>query len=252
MDALISKPSIVKSTDAPAKRNAIVLLSGLDSAVALHWAIPRFGEVVALGFAYGQERAEVDVSQVIAERRGVRWIRGAAIDWPKRDPSAGRDAAGVSRAFVPGRNALLVWLAASRAATLWPGGRASIVVGCNADDAAGFPDCRPEFLHQLSYNVGAGLAGACDVDLVAPWINWLRPDESMHKAAIVRWAASRADPAVLEDVRYAVSCYRGARCGECDACTLRVRAFAEAGVEDGNDAPPALHGGDPSHEPRRA
>jgi 7-cyano-7-deazaguanine synthase len=228
----------------------MVLLAGPDSVAAMHWALAHYAPVHAFGVDYGQPHrdAELTVAQAIAERRGVPWHREPALCMARMDPTAGRNASGVSRAFVPGRNARLVWQAASLAAQLWPGGRAAIVVGCNADDADGFPDCRPEFLAGLNYNIGDGLAGVIDVRLVAPWVYWLDPAKSMHKAAIVRWAASHPDPAVLEDVRFAVSCYRGTRCGECDACTLRARAFAEAGVSDGNDPPPRMHGGDPSRE----
>ena len=146
--------------------------------------------------------------------------------------------------------AILAWHAANIAARRFPDGRVAIVVGCNADDAAGFPDCGPEFLIGLNYNLRAGLAGVCDVRLVAPWVNWLVPGGSMRKAAIVRWAANQPDPAVLDDVRYAVSCYRGTRCGACDACALRARAFVEAGVDDGTELAPREHGGDPARGPR--
>lgn len=223
-------------------RTAIVLLSGLDSAAALHWSAQRFARVAALGFDYGQPGAELAAAQVIAERRGVEWVRQPVIGLGARDPASGRDDAGVSRANVPGRNGVLVWHAANIAARRWPGASVSIIVGCNADDATGFPDCRAEFLEGLSRSVRTGLAGSADVDVVAPWVD-------LPKWTIVKLSALH--PGVLEDVRFAVSCYRGDRCGACDACTLRARAFTEAGVEDGQEPPPREHGGDPGREPRR-
>lgn len=232
----------------PAPRAGLVLLSGLDSAAVMHWAMGRYSPVVALGFDYGQPVAELSCSQVIAERRGVRWVQEVVPGIGQRRDTPGRDTLGVSRAFVPARNGILVWHAANVAARLFPIGRVTIVVGCNLDDASGFPDCGAEFIDGLSRNVGMGLAGACDVKVRAPWLDWLNPDESMRKSAIVRWAASRPDPAVLADVRYSMSCYRGDRCGACDACTLRARAFAEAGVDDGNEEAPAIHGGDRARE----
>ncbi len=231
-------------------RAAAVLLSGLDSAAAFHWALDRFAPIVAIGFDYGQAVAELAASQAIAERRGVPWIREPIVGIGDRRPDAGRDATGVSRAFVPARNGLFAWRAANIVARAFPGGRVSIVLGCNADDAAGFPDCRALFLRNLSYNIGEGLAGAVDVDVRAPWINFFEPAKSMNKGAIVQWAANHSRPEVLEDVRYAVSCYRGTRCGECDACTLRARSFSEAGVEDGDGAPPAPCAGDPARSIR--
>lgn len=206
---------------------AIVLLSGLDSTAALHLAMVRHPQVVALGFDYGQPSAELEVSQAIAERRGVQWRREAIQGIGERRPDAGRDDAGISRAFVPARNGILVWHAANVAARMFPGGAATIVVGCNSDDAAAFPDCRSAFIRLLSENVRDGLRGACDLRVEAPWVN-------RSKAWIVKWATHYTERAAtaLVDMREAVSCYRGTRCGECDACTLRARAFAEAGVED--------------------
>jgi len=34
------------------------------------------------------------------------------------------------------------------------------------------------------------------------------------------------------------------------ACQLRAQAFASAGIEDGTEAPPVVHGGDPQREVR--
>lgn len=238
---------IMHSGYQPPPRAAVLLLSGLDSAAALHWALGRYAPVVALGIAYGQPVAELAASQAIAERRGVQWVRAILPEIGERRPDAGRDDAGVSHAFVPGRNGLFAWKAANVAARMFPRGRVAIVMGCNLDDSAGFPDCTPEFLKSLNDSIGMGLAGACDITIAAPWAPWLVP--GAHKADIIRWASNHS-PEALEDVRYAVSCYRGTRCGVCDACTLRARAFATAGVDDGSDAPPAEHGGDPDREAR--
>ncbi len=234
----------------PKPRVGAVLLSGLDSAAALHWALDRFAPVVAIGFDYGQAVAELSASQTIAERRGVRWVRESIIGIGQRSPDAGREASGVSRAFVPARNGLFAWRAANIVARMFPGQQVSIVLGCNADDAAGFPDCRANFIRNLSYNIGEGLAGSVDVDVRAPWIDYFDPTKSMHKGAIVRWVSDRPTPDALEDVRFSVSCYRGTRCGACDACTIRARAFSEAGIEDGNEVVTAPCGGDPAREAR--
>jgi 7-cyano-7-deazaguanine synthase len=227
---------------APSPRTAAVLLSGLDSAAALHWALDRYAPVMAIGFDYSQAGAELAASQVIAQRRGVIWERQPIVDIGDRSNDTGRTGAGVSRAFVPARNGLFAWHAANIVARRFPGGRVDIVLGCNLDDAAGFPDCRAQFLQELDRNVSMGLAGACDVRIRAPWVY-------MRKADIVAWAATR--PLALEDARYSVSCYRGNRCGSCDACTLRAQAFADSGVSDGTEPPPTVHGGDPGREARQ-
>ena len=234
----------------PAPRTAAVLLSGLDSAAALHWALDRYAPVMAIGFDYSQAGAELAVSQAIAERRGVIWERHPIIGIGDRSNDAGRTEAGVSRAFVPARNGILAWHAANLVARRFPGGRVDIILGCNLDDAGAFPDCRSVFLAELDRNISMGLAGACDIRVRAPWVY-------TRKADVVAWAAMPGGldgklpllrPKALEDIRFAVSCYRGDRCGACDACQLRAQAFASAGIEDGTEAPPVVHGGDPQRE----
>lgn len=112
-------------------------------------------------------------------------------------------------------------------------------MGCNADDAAGFPDCRHEFMGHAERAIGAGIRGLVHcLRVETPWL-------MMTKKEIVLWAELR--PEALEDVRESVSCYAGTRCGTCDACTLRERSFAEALVDDGS-AVPVSFGGDPHRE----
>lgn len=229
---------------------ALVLLSGLDSAVAMHWAMGVMDEVEALSIWYGQPHADAEIaaSQEIAQRRGVRWtsfniaeaVRGlTAITVPKPGmmPSAetyeGRRARAfaVSRANLPARNMILLSIAAAHAARTWPGeDEVSVVIGANEDDANGFPDCRQHFLIAAGEALRLALAGLgmSKLTVRAPWV-----EKRMDKAAIVRWAAEPGRKAALDDARYSVSCYAGTMCGTCDACTLRARAFAAAGLQDG-------------------
>lgn len=225
---------------------ALILLSGLDSAVALHWALDAFPSVEALSFWYGQPHAaaEVAAAQEIARRRGVPWV-GLNIAEAVRGlntiaPAAPGLAGGVSRANLPARNAILLSVAAAHAARAAPDQRTTLVIGANVDDALGFPDCRPPFLKAAGEALSAALAGVAEVSVRAPWV-----EMCYRKAAIVRWAAGR--PEALADARLAVSCYRGVRCGQCDACALRAAAFQTAGVDDGTDSV-RVHGGDPQRE----
>jgi 7-cyano-7-deazaguanine synthase len=205
----------------------VLLSGGLDSAAALHFAKERGGEVHALGFDYGQPHrgAELAWAKRIAKRRGVPF---EVIVLPPKwqlDPTAGSEFSGISRAFVPMRNARFLIEAAAHVAT--PGEDVVLVIGANGDDIAGFPDCRPRFFEAAAEMMRAALDGMCKVRIETPWL-------CAPKAGILRWALSR--PEALEDIRDSVSCYRGTRCGICDACTLRARVFAEVGIEDGKPA----------------
>lgn len=221
-------------------RRVVLLSGGLDSVAALHWAKGRGPEMIdAIGFDYGQPHrdAELFAAGTIAARRGACWWRVLLPELPRLNPEAGRDEVGISRAFVPGRNALFLARAACFARA---GEDLGIVMGCNADDFAAFPDCRGSFFDAARGMLSAALVGVSRVSILTPWL-------SCSKAEILRWCRDR--PEALEDARDSVSCYRGTRCGACDACALRARAFAEVAIEDGTSLPRSF-GGDPAREAR--
>lgn len=236
-------------TSAPRPWYAMVLLSGgLDSVAALHWARERYEGVAALTVGYGQVNrdAELAAAQRIANRRGVPLQRFETADAVRGlgllvAPPPGRDGC-VSRANLACRNPILISVAAAEACRTWPGQRVSIVIGATVDDAAGFPDCRSEFVEAMSRAVSYGAVGVADLGVVAPW-------SQATKAEVLKWCAER--PEALADVQDSVSCYRGTRCGECDACTLRARAFTWCGITDEGPGVVVMHGGDPSREAKR-
>lgn len=207
----------------------VVLLSGgMDSAIALHWAVARYGRerVVALSVDYGQRHGcELVAARRIASRAGVEHVeRAIVVPWGESLLTDG-DGENASP-IVPGRNVILATLAAAEVVRR---GGTAVVIGCCADDAAGFPDCRPGFLVAMSVAISA--AFDLDVELVAPLLH-------TPKAAMLARAARL--PGALEAVDLSWSCYRpqsaGARapiaCGECNACALRARAFDAAGRRD--------------------
>ena len=206
-------------------RSIVLLSGGLDSVAALHWSLERY-PTEALSFHYGQPNrdAETAAAGVIAKRRGVHLETFALCDAIHggrglRVAEPGVDAAGVSRSNMAGRNMSFLSIAAAHGARRHPGARLRLVIGCNADDAERFPDCRADFLGAASAVLALALRGIVeDVSVEAPWAR-------LRKGAIVR----QAKPAALEDIATSVSCYAGTACGTCDACTLRARAFADAG-----------------------
>lgn len=220
----------------------VVLLSGgLDSVAAFHYCLGR-GRVFAVAFSYGQPHrdAELCAAQTVSERHSVPFKTLLLPEIPRMNPRPGRDASsGISNAFVPGRNGLFLARAASEYAR--PGEPLTLVMGANLDDCAAFPDCRPSFFESAQSFLRQSFSGMCEVSIQTPWL-------TCSKASIIRWAMSntgRRD--IIRDIRESVSCYNGTRCGTCDACTLRARAFAEVGIEDGVTMF-APFGGDPHRE----
>jgi 7-cyano-7-deazaguanine synthase len=129
----------------------------------------------------------------------------------------------VPSTYVPARNTVMLSLALAWAEVL---DAERIVIGVNALDYSGYPDCRPEFIAAFEYL--ASLATKAGIEGHAPRI-WA-PLQHLTKAAIIgrRRARSglRVDAQLLQPGR------AGRPCGRCDSCELRARGFAEAGVAD--------------------
>ena len=217
--------------------SAVVLLSGgLDSTTALAVAGARGFACHALTVRYGQLHAvELDAARRIAARAGVIAHQVVDLDLsplaasaltrreiaiPKDRALADIGAPGdVPATYVPARNTVLLALALAWAETL---GARDLFVGVNVLDASGYPDCRPEFIRAFEQLAQvATRAGGFTVH--APLIE-------LTKAEIIRLGLSLG-------VDYALthSCYDpvGDRaCGRCDACLLRRKGFAEAGIPD--------------------
>ena len=219
---------------------AVILLSGgLDSATVLARAAREGYACHALSFRYGQRHAiELDRAAAIARQFGaarhvvldidLRQFGGSAltadIAVPK-DRSIEAIGHGIPSTYVPARNTVFLSLALAWAETL---GAADIFIGVNALDYSGYPDCRPEYIaaFELMANLAtkAGIEGGQRLRIHTPLIR-------MSKAEIIREGA-----ALGVDFALTLSCYDplpgGAPCGGCDACLLRARGFAEAGMTD--------------------
>jgi 7-cyano-7-deazaguanine synthase len=219
-------------------RRAIVLLSGgLDSYTAAALA-RRDGYLLhALTIGYGQVHArEIEASRRVAAALGVARHVELDVDLASfggssllgagaipKDRDVGR-ASGIPSTYVPARNTVFLSLALAWAEVA---GAGVIVIGVNALDYSGYPDCRPEYLeafeHLATLATRAGVEGA-RMRVFAPLLH-------LSKAEIVR-----TGHALGLDYGLTHSCYdpdaRGRPCGRCDSCLLRAKGFAEAGIAD--------------------
>jgi 7-cyano-7-deazaguanine synthase len=221
-------------------KHAVVLLSGgLDSTTVLAIAQSEGYAPYALSFRYGQRHvAELDAARRIAAAAGVaghvvaeidlRVFGGSAltadIDVPK-GRSAGEMGAGIPITYVPARNTIFLSFALAWAETL---GANDIFVGVNALDYSGYPDCRPEYIEAFERMANlatkAGVEGIQRLQIHAPLMQ-------LSKEGIIRRGLDLG-----VDYSVTLSCYdpdaAGRACGTCDACQLRLRGFAAAGVPD--------------------
>lgn len=218
---------------------ATVLISGgLDSTVLLHYVVKELGcrPVLALSFRYGQKHhRELEMAQWQAQHlAGVTEHRvldlpffstlaagkSALVDGGPEVP----DLESVSRAersqpltYVPNRNMILLSLAAAYAEAR---GCRRVFYGAQAQDQYGYWDCTPEFVDRV--NRVLELNRRMPVTIQAPFAG-------KRKAEGVRLGLRLG-----VDFAHTWSCYRGASrpCGQCPTCVERLRAFAEAGIED--------------------
>ena len=134
------------------------------------------------------------------------------------------DAGVIPATYVPARNTIFLAMALAWAETV---GAATIVIGVNAIDYSGYPDCRPEYIH--AFETMAALATRAGV--TGQRFEIRTPLSAMSKADIVR-----AGAALGLDYGLTHSCYDprpdGSPCGRCDSCVLRAQGFAEAGMAD--------------------
>lgn len=217
--------------------DAVVLLSGgLDSYTAAAIARSEGFILHGLTIRYGQRHArEVEAARRVAQALEVaRHIEldvdlstfgGSSLTTRAPVPKDRRiDATDIPSTYVPARNTVFLALALGWAEVI---GARTIVIGVNALDYSGYPDCRPEFI--AAFERLASLATAEGVRGAQFRIH--APLQSMTKADIIRRGL------VLGlDYGLTHSCYDplpdGRPCGRCDSCALRAAGFAEAGIGD--------------------
>jgi 7-cyano-7-deazaguanine synthase len=212
---------------------AVVILSGgQDSTTCVFWAIDRFGRnsVETLTFDYGQRhRIELAAATAVAGHAGVRNVVLPINTFEKIGGSAlTDDSVGVPKTlshdalpatFVPGRNLIFLTFAAAYA---WQRDIHNLVAGVAQTDYSGYPDCRRTTIDALEETLALGLERRITIHT---------PLMDLSKKETVLLAKKLG---ALDSMGLTHTCYNGRRppCGECAACILRARGFAEAGFPD--------------------
>ncbi len=218
-----------------ARTTTIALLSGgLDSSTAAAMAIEAGENVIGLSFNYGQRhQKELDAANKISQFLGISehhtinidlslWGGSSLTDTKQEIPTSGVNPNVIPNTYVPGRNTVFIAIGLSLAEAK---GAKKLILGINALDYSGYPDCRPDYLKayqnlaNLSSKAGRKGQGAI---LWAPLINWNKKD-------IVNEALRLNIP--IEDTW---SCYKGEiePCGICDSCRIRNNALTQVGRND--------------------
>ena len=225
-------------------QRALVLFSGgQDSATCLAWALARYAHVETIGFDYGQRhRVELDCRATFIDK-----LRQAFPAWAGKlgadhlldlgllgqisdtaltaDKAIAFEQSGLPNTFVPGRNLIFFSFAAALA---YRRGLTVLVGGMCETDYSGYPDCRDDTLKSLQVTLGLGLDQRVVIDTPLMWID---------KAQTWRLARQLGGDTLVElIVQDTHSCYLGDHttrhawgygCGQCPACELRARGFAQ-------------------------
>ena len=215
-------------------KKAVVLLSGgLDSMVCAALAREGGFSVVALTIDYNQRhRIELAAANLIAKQLADRHVvlpldlrafGGSALTSDIAVPKEGVGD-GIPVTYVPARNTIFLSLALGLAEA---SGARDIFIGVNALDYSGYPDCRREFIAEFQRLANLATKAGVEGERIAIHT----PLQDMTKADIAKEAQRLGLDAGLSH-----SCYdptpEGFACGECDACRLRAKGFADAGLTD--------------------
>ena len=217
------------------KQTTVALLSGgIDSATAAGIAIEAGQKVIGLSFNYGQRHLkELRAAEVLANDLNLEdhlvikidlssWGGSSLTDKSQNIPTTGIKQNTIPNTYVPGRNTIFVAIGLSLAEAR---GANRIVLGINAMDYSGYPDCRPDYLNayqelaNLSSKVGREGKG---INLWAPLLDW-------EKTKIFQEALRLKIP-----IEKTWSCYKGENkpCGYCDSCRIRNQALTKIGRKD--------------------
>lgn len=207
----------------------------MDSAVGLWWALKKGWQCRAISFHYGQRHdREIKNAKALAKQAGVKldlirftlpWSGSSLTDAKSNLPHrrVEKIPASIPSTYVPGRNTLFLSFALSLADQI---SAEVIVIGANAIDYSGYPDCREPYLQAFAKVARLGTRMGTEkkktIAIHAPLIH-------LTKAGIVKMGLALGAP--LEKTW---SCYQGGRhpCGRCDSCILRAKGFEEAGIVD--------------------
>jgi 7-cyano-7-deazaguanine synthase len=213
---------------------AVVLLSGgMDSAVCAAFVFRHGYKIAALHLNYGQRTQSKELEcfdrltrhygieeKLVVDVSHLHKIGGSSLTDSEIEiiPTA-EGSLEIPKTYVPFRNGNILAIAASWAEVI---GAEALVIGATQVDYSGYPDCREEFFTAMEKAINLGTKPETEIKIITPILN-------NSKSDIVRLGTNLGVP-----FEHTWSCYSGneVACGVCDSCTLRLKGFAEAGIED--------------------
>ena len=221
--------------------SALVILSGgQDSTTCLFWARQKFSLIYAITFDYEQRHAiEIEAAKKVAsiflpEGHEIiklgRILKGCSPlisdNSVEQYQSLESMPGGIEKTFVPARNSLFLTLAMNRAVIL---DCKNIVIGLSQVDYGGYPDCREDYLTEISLALNKGVFGQDKKEYINIWAPLLNLSKKQTVELAMQLGAD-----CIKALAYSHTCYNGVcpPCGKCHSCLLRQQGFEEAGIRD--------------------
>ena len=215
----------------PGPTTVALLSGGLDSATATAIAIEKGHRVIGLSFNYGQRhKRELKAAKRLAKHLHLiehhildinlsKWGGSSLTDLEQSIPSQGIVQGLIPNTYVPGRNTVFIAIGLSLAEAK---NANQIVLGINAMDYSGYPDCRPDYLEEFQKLANLASKAGREGDGIKLWA----PLIDFDKVNIVKEALRLDIP-----INKTWSCYKGEKqpCGVCDSCRIRNEALKKAG-----------------------
>ncbi|OGI12367.1 MAG: 7-cyano-7-deazaguanine synthase QueC [Candidatus Margulisbacteria bacterium GWF2_35_9] len=210
-------------------KSALVILSGgQDSTTALFWAKQQFMSVETISFDYGQRhKIELDCAKKIASIAEVPNKRVSLSSLSQLSDNAMVNETNIElnketslpTTFVPGRNLLFVTMAAAFA---YEKRIPNLILGVSQVDYSGYPDCREETMKSLEKTISLGMEFPFKIH--TPLIHKTKRETVLLAKEL----------GIVDVLKFTHTCYKGQNppCGDCPACELRAKGFAEVGIND--------------------
>lgn len=216
-------------------RVVVPISGGMDSSVLLHYAAKIYSHIDAISFNYDQKhKKELSFAKMqiehIREKIGNKKInytvvpisffkdiaRTSALTNKKIKVAHAKNVMGDPQTvnYVPFRNIMLLSICLAYAESH---NAAKVIHGAaQADSVAGYWDGSPEFLDKI--NELSALNRRTKIEVIAPLL-------TKSKADIIKTGISLG-----VDFSKTWTCYEGKQkaCGQCTACSLRIKGFLDA------------------------